>query len=69
MTGVLHNTINIITDECFPWRKRKIRSTDGPWIMDKIRHLIRNRKRKFCKYQSMLKGKEMKENRKIKIER
>ena len=33
----MQNKVDSLTDECFPWRTRKIRSTDYPWIDDHIR--------------------------------
>ena len=49
MTEVMHSVINQITDECFPWKERKIRSTDDPWITDEIRKPIKRHKKKFNK--------------------
>ena len=51
MTVTLHNKINELTVECFPWRDRKAGSTDDPWINDEIRWAIRTRNRWFKKYQ------------------
>ena len=50
MAAKLHEITNMLTEECFPWKYRKIRSTDDPWITDEIRRAIRRRKRKFKKY-------------------
>lgn len=50
MAAVLHEVTNTLTNECFPWRDHKIRSTDDPWITDVIRVAIRKRKRRFKKY-------------------
>ena len=36
-----------IYDKAFPKKKRKIKSTDAPWMTDLIRRLIRNRKRYY----------------------
>ena len=36
-------------DEHAPFKERKIRSTDDPWISDNIQSLIRRRKRVFKK--------------------
>ena len=61
MTGILHQTIDDLTNECFPWRDRKIKSTDDPWITDDIKKVIRRRKRKYCKQHRSLAWKEIKE--------
>ena len=43
-----------------PFKERKIRSTDDPWITDNIRSLIRRRKRVFSKQGRSQKWKEIK---------
>lgn len=50
MTEELHRITMRITDECLPWRERKVRSTDDPWITDEIRRAIRRRKRRYSKW-------------------
>ena len=50
MTTKLHRVISRLTDHHFPLKKRKIRSTDDPWINDQIRHAIQRRMRTYKKY-------------------
>ena len=61
MICVLHSIVKSVTDECFPWRTRKIRSTDDPWIDDEIRRAIRTRRRRFKKARRSRKWREAKE--------
>ena len=61
MTRIFHNTINTITDECFPEQTRKIRSTDDPWIDDNIRREIRRRKRCYGKRERSGRWQQLKE--------
>ena len=56
-----YNVTEWITDECLPWRERKVRSTDDPWITDEIRCEIRRRKRRFDKWQRGPRWKQAKE--------
>ena len=49
-TEILHKKIESLNDICFPWKRRKIRSTDHPWITDNIRRAIRRRRRRYKKY-------------------
>ena len=49
MTIRMHEKVTAITDECFPWRTRKVRSTDDPWIDDHIRRAIKRRMRQYKK--------------------
>ena len=48
--GILHKKIEKLNDLCFPWKDRKIRSTDKPWITDNIRRKIRSRMRCYKKH-------------------
>ena len=45
----VQNRIEDPNDKHFPWKSRKIRSTDDPWINDKVRRAIRRRKRAYDK--------------------
>ena len=45
----LHKKIADITNECFPYKHHKVRSTDDPWIDDAVRQKIRFRKRIFSR--------------------
>ena len=56
----MQNKVDALTDECFPWRTRKIRSTDNPWIDDHIRRAISRRKRQYKKGQRSVKWKKVK---------
>ena len=47
MTERLHQITTDLNDRYFPLKKRKIRSTDDPWISDEIRREIRRRMRLF----------------------
>lgn len=47
---ILHNKIENLNNMCFPWRNRKVKSTDHPWINDKIRRMIRRRNRRYRKH-------------------
>ena len=49
MTRSLQQTVTELTDECFSWRERKVRSTNDPWITDEICRVIRRMKRKCGK--------------------
>ena len=60
-TELLHEKIDSLNDMCFPWKLRKIRSTDKPWITDKIKRKIRSRKRCFKKYRRGPKWQEKKQ--------
>ena len=51
MTERMHDKTNEITNHCFPWKERKVKSTEDPWITDEIRTAVRRRKRKFKKHQ------------------
>ena len=62
MTEALHRTVTEISDRCLPWRDRKIRSTDDPWITDEIRRAIRQRQRRFAKYRRSHKWQEVKDH-------
>ena len=46
---ILQKKITTLRDMGFPWKKRKIRSTDKPWISDSIRRKIRRRDRAYKK--------------------
>ena len=61
MTVKLHGIITELTDKCFPWQNRRIRSTDDPWITDEIRRAVRTRMRKFKKFQRSRKWQAVKE--------
>ena len=61
MTTKLHRIITELTNKCFTWQNRRIRSTDDPWIMDEIRRTVRRRMRKFRKYQRSRKWQVVKE--------
>lgn len=50
MVEMLHSKMNELNDRFFPMRKRKIRSTDDPWITEEIKRVIRKRKRRFDKH-------------------
>ena len=47
MTDKLHEITKALNDVHFPLKKRRIRSTDDPWIDDQIKREIRRRKRRF----------------------
>ena len=44
-TELMQNKLDTLNNICFPWKTRKIRSTDKPWIDDNIRRKIRRRRR------------------------
>ena len=50
MTTLMHERVGKLTDLCFPWHSRKIRSTDVPWITDEVRRAICRRKRCYKKH-------------------
>ena len=62
MTVRVQSKITEITDRCFPWQDRKIRSTDDPWITDEIRRSIKTRRRRYSKYHRGQKWREAKKN-------
>ena len=43
-TQILHDKIESLNNICFPWKERKVKSTDKPWITDNIKRKIRRRK-------------------------
>ena len=61
MTAKLHEITMRITNSCLPWRTRKIRSTDDPWITDEIRRAIQKRMRRYKKAKRSVRWKEAKE--------
>ena len=59
-TEDLHEIIEKLMDKFLPFKERKIRSTDDPWVNDNIRSLIRRRKRVFKKQGRSPKWREIK---------
>ena len=43
----LDSIIQAMYNQAFPLKSRKIKSTDAPWMTDRIRRAIRNRKRYY----------------------
>ena len=50
MTKIFHSVIDGLNERFFPLRKRKIKSTDAPWITEEIKRVIRRRRRRFVKH-------------------
>ena len=46
-TTWFHNKIETYKDECFPWKVRKIRDDEDPWVTDHIRKKIKERNKIF----------------------
>ena len=59
-TRVLHEKIETLNNICFPWKSRKVKSTDKPWITDNIKRKIRRRKRRYKKHDRDLRWEELK---------
>ena len=49
-TEIMHKKITTLNNICFPWKSRKVRSCDYPWITDNVRRAIRRRKRRYKKH-------------------
>ena len=49
LTVAIQEKIEELNNTYFPWKRRKIRSTDDPWITDKVRRAIRRRNRAYTK--------------------
>ena len=60
MSQKLHDLTNSLTDQCLPWRNRKVRSCDDPWITDDIKRAIRRRKKRYKKRHRGSKWKDVK---------
>ena len=43
----LTEVVSVLMDRCFPFKKKKIKSTDDPWITDPIRRVIKRRSSTF----------------------
>ena len=50
MVRILHEKTDELNDDLFPLRRRKIKTTDDPWINEEIKKAIRRRKRRFKRH-------------------
>ena len=48
--NILHNKLTTLNNICFPWKERKIRLSDHPWITDGIRRGLKRRQRRYRKH-------------------
>ena len=48
-TNLIQQKIEDLNNKHFQWKERKVRSTDDPWITDKIRRAIKRRNRAYEK--------------------
>ena len=46
----LDAVLQALVDECFPIKTRIVKSTDAPWMTERLRRLIRNKKRYYNKH-------------------
>ena len=60
LTDIFQGVVGTLVDKHFPIRTRTVKSTDDPWINDRIRRLIRRRKKEYRKNGRSLRWKRLK---------
>ncbi|KAJ8381297.1 hypothetical protein SKAU_G00020750 [Synaphobranchus kaupii] len=49
-TEALNTTITTMLDTCMPKRRKRVRTTDKPWMTEKVKSIIQNRQEHFHKH-------------------